>query len=170
MSALNKFSKEQIREIASMIDDMSHTCHINGETGEVIFLMGDELMEHCGGRLGDDDEVSSGSELLDWQEDALAEYKADRAKIDSWGEEHTILIGKPTSHEAFEVMRVFVEKCVPEGRVRDDLEEALSRKHPFRNFSAIIDNSRFREAWFDFKQEAIEEYVREKISEYDGES
>ena len=63
-------------------------------------------------------------------------------------------------------MCAFVEKSVTEGRLKDDLEVALSRKHPFRNFNAIIDNSRFREVWFGFKQEALEDYVREKIRKY----
>ena len=169
MSTLDKFSKEQIRKIAGEVDEGSFTCHINGETGEVVFLMGDELLEHSGGRLDEDGEMSSDDDLADWQEEALAEYKADKAKVDSWGDEHTILIEKPTSRDDFKVMQAFVEKCVPEGRVKEDLEEVLLRSKPFRNFSAIVENSKFREAWFDFKQEALEDYVRERISEYDGE-
>ena len=167
MNALDKFSKEQIREITGMIDDESHTCHINGETGEVIFLLFDDVVDEWRGfPNGDEDDGASDNEPLSWQDEALAEEEANIAKVNSWGEKHTILIEKPESREAFDVMCAFVQKSVPEGRLRDDLEKALSRKHPFRNFKAIIDNSRFREAWFAFKQEAIEDYVREKIRKY----
>lgn len=171
MNAFDKFSKEQIREIAGMIDDESHTCHINGETGEIIFLMPDDIVDEWRVFPSDDEDGgASNKEPLSWEEEALAEEEANIAKVNSWGEKHTIVIEKPESHENFKVMQAFVEKSVPAGRLRDDLEEALSRRHPFRNFKAVIDNSSFREAWFAFKQEAIEDYVREKIGEYEGES
>ena len=63
-------------------------------------------------------------------------------------------------------MEDFVESAVPAGGLKDELEEALLRKKPFRNFNAIIESSNFSQAWFDFKQDAFEEYVRDKIKNH----
>ena len=170
VSALDKFSNEQISDIAGEVDAFGNICHINGETGEIVYLMAEDSLIEIGISLDDDeDRTASGSRLPvpDWQKEMIAQEKVNIAKIDSWGEERTIVIEKPASHESFQIMRSFVAKVIPEGRLKEDLEEALLRSKPFRNFKTIIDNCQYREDWFKFKQTAIEEYVRDAIEAYD---
>ena len=155
--------------------DASHICYVNSESGEIVFLMCDEMMDDLSFGIDDDDDDdgddddedggASDNKIPDWRKEALAEEKANIAKVNSWGEEFTIIIEKQESHEAFEIMEDFVESAVPAGGLKDELEEALLRRKPFRNFNAIIENSNLSQAWFDFKQDALEKYVMKKISD-----
>jgi len=36
------------------------------------------------------------------------------------------------------------------------LDQALNRRKPFQKFKNLIDNSEYREQWFEFKQKEIE--------------
>ena len=169
MSTLSKFSDEQIREITDAVDAAVYVCHINGETGEIILLANDEMLDHCEVSLGDNGaEMALPDGVRDWQKETLAQEKANRAKIKSWGKRHTIIIEKPTPHEVFETMRGFVDKVIPAGRLKEDLEEALLQRRPFRDLNAIIDRCDYREAWCIFKRDALEEYVRWQISQYES--
>jgi len=40
---------------------------------------------------------------------------------------------------------------------------ALSERKPFRNFKFLIDNSTYRNKWFDFKEKELEKMVREQL-------
>jgi hypothetical protein len=46
---------------------------------------------------------------------------------------------------------------------QDELLKALGRSHPFANFKNIIDQSKYRQQWFDFKQKALEMQVFELL-------
>ena len=164
MRAIDKLSKKQISEIAEMIDT-SYNCYINSETGEVIFMMNNEMLYDNGISWEDDDEPDNDSP--DWEKDLYSEVKSDMAKIDSWDFEHTIRIEKPESHESFNIMENFVDEIIPEGRLKQDFWQALSRSHPFRNFNGIVHDCKYREDWFQFKQKSLEEYVRREIERFD---
>ena len=167
-----ELTNEQIHEIAETIDATPDTCYINSETGEVIFMMSNEMLREYGILWDKDEEEDEAeeekvsNESLSWQDELYMNVKADMAKIYSWEWKHTIRIKKPESHESFKIMERFVEEIIPEGRLKQDFWKALSRSHPFRNFNAIVHNCAYRENWFTFKQQALEEYVRTKISEY----
>ena len=161
MSTINKLSNEQIREIAERVE-MGDVCYINANTGETVFMMNDEMLSNYGILWEDDDEEEEKPDdnSPDWQKEMYAEAKADMNKIDSWKWEDTIRIEKPESHESFKFMERFVDEIIPEGKLKQDFWTALSRSHPFRNFNAIVHNCEYRENWFAFKQNALEEYVR----------
>jgi len=169
-------TNEQICEIAETIDATSDTCYINSETGEVIFMMSNEKLRDYGISWDEDEEDEEeqsekvvntfNADSTNWQDEFYSSVKADMAKINSWEWKHTIRIEKPESHEAFTIMERFVEEVIPEGRLKQDFWKALSRSHPFRNFNAIVHNCAYRENWFAFKQQAMEEYVRAKINEH----
>lgn len=144
MSILSKLSDRQIREIAERVD-AGEMCYIHAGTGEAIFVVDDELS---------------------WDD---ADEEDEMEKIHSWEEKDTIRIKKPKSYEAFKFMERFVNEVIPEGRLKEDFEQALSKKHPFRNFSAIADRCEYQEAWYEFKQNALEAYVREKLDCWDDE-
>ena len=166
MNVMIKLSDEQIHEIAETIDAANNVCYINRDTGEYILMMNNENLGDYGISWEDDDEIDSFSH--DWQKEMYTDTKADMDKIYSW--EHVIRIEKPESHEAFDVMERFVDEIIPEGKLKQEFWNALSKSHPFRNFNAIVHNSKYREDWFRFKQMAMEEYVRRAIGQYEEDS
>ena len=164
MSITNKLSEEQIREIADRID-IGDICYFNSNTGETIFMMNNEMLSDYGISWKDGDEESEepDNDSPDWQNEMCAEIKADMDKIYSWDYKDTIRIEKPEPHEAFKFMENFVDEVIPEGKLKQDFWNAFSKSHPFRNFNALIHNCKYIENWFEFKQSAMEKYVKEKI-------
>jgi len=165
---IHKLSNEQIHEIADMIGTGYHVCYINPKTGEVEIIFTNELLDNYGISWDDDEEEEEENTQDDsspgWQDELYADVKAQMSRIYSW--EQFIRVEKPESHEAFEFMERFVDEIIPEGKLKQDFWKALSRKHPFSNFNAIVHNCKYREDWFRFKQMAMEEYVKSKIGQY----
>ena len=77
-------------------------------------------------------------------------------KLEGW--EKCIEIEPPESRDSFKVMERFVEE-VPDAGLREKLMDALNRRRPFSNFKHLIDNSDYRQEWFDFRQKRLEQYV-----------
>ena len=163
MSTTIKLSDKQIHEIAEMVD-VGHICYINAKTGETIFMFNNEMLSNYGISWEDDNEENEmpDDNSPDWQDEMYADVKADMNKINSWDLKDTIRIEKPESHKAFKFMEDFVDEVIPEGKLKQDFWKALSRNHPFRNFNDIVHNCKYREDWFEFKQNAMEEYVRKE--------
>ena len=158
---MEKISNKQIAEIADSID-AGDICFINKDTGELIFMMSNEMLSYHGISWEDDFDEEEEDEEFDvasnWQDELYTQVKADMAKIYSW--EHVIRIEKPDSRKGFEIMERFVKEVIPEGKLKDRFWNALSKSHPFRNFNNVVHNCELREDWFEFKQNALEEYVR----------
>ena len=74
------------------------------------------------------------------------------------GWKNKIVIEPLESHESFKIMEGFVEQ-VPDLSLRNKLINALNRRKPFANFKYLIDDSAYRQDWFDFRQAWLEEYV-----------
>ena len=160
MEMTQKLSDKQIHEIAVAIDTNS-VCYINSETGEYILMMSDEDLDDYG--MSWDDKDGPNNSWPDWQKEMYTDIKADMAKINSWKD--VIQIEKPPPRESFEFMECFVAETIPAGILKERFWNALSRSHPFSNFNAIVHNCAYREAWFAFKQKALEEYVRDRLRE-----
>lgn len=79
-------------------------------------------------------------------------------KYQSW--EKCIEIEPPASNDSFKIMELFAEK-VPDANLRGKLIDVLNRRRPFANFKHLIDNSDYRQEWFDFRQKRLEQYVYE---------
>ena len=62
------------------------------------------------------------------------------------------------SNESFRGMEYFIDE-VQDNRLKEKLLNALSRKKPFANFKFLVENSDYRQKWFDFKQKYYEDYV-----------
>jgi hypothetical protein len=61
-------------------------------------------------------------------------------------------------------MEQFTETLPDSNSLKNRLINALNKRKPFREFKFVIDNSGdYREQWFDFKKQKLEEWVREKI-------
>ncbi|MCF8358646.1 MAG: hypothetical protein K9H26_07795 [Prolixibacteraceae bacterium] len=82
-------------------------------------------------------------------------------KHDQW--ERCITIEPREGHEAFKIMERFVDE-IEDKMFAQKLAGILNRKRPFANFKAHVENSEYRQQWFDFKQAALEEMVWDEIS------
>lgn len=138
-----KYPKEIISRIAQNID-MGMICFINTDTMEYDYIPGE------GYDAFDNNE----------REDLFREVFD---KINSW--EHLIRIAPPESWQSFRIMEQFIENCIPDNdTLKKRLWDALDRRKPFRNFKFIIDDSEYRQRWFDFKQSQLEQLVLEELS------
>jgi hypothetical protein len=66
------------------------------------------------------------------------------------------------SFESFKIMERFIDQ-VTDMHLQSELGAILQRKKPFQNFKYAIDNSDFRQKWFDFKQKELEEFIEKQL-------
>ena len=62
------------------------------------------------------------------------------------------------SHDSFKVMEYFIDH-IKDKYLQEKLTKTLNRKKPFANFKNLIENSDYRQLWFDFRQTQYENYV-----------
>jgi hypothetical protein len=75
-------------------------------------------------------------------------------------------IEKPYSRDSFNIMAEFAETLPDHLRLKSRLIDALNKRKPFREFKYVIDNSgEYRQKWFDFKDEKLREWVKERIED-----
>jgi len=136
-------TQDQIKEIAEELD-CGMRCYVNKETG-IIKSTPDF-----------DSSLTGDTEL--WA-DVLNELD------ENW--DKYIEIERMESHESFDVMADFAES-VDSKELRDSLINALNKKHPFRNFKWVVDNSGpYRQKWFDFKNQRLIEWVKDQLEVLD---
>src|SRR5690554_6396647 len=130
-----------IKEIAQELD-CGNDCYYNPKTNEIITIPNF-------GEMLDEDEFreSFGAELK-----KVKKNKADFIKIE-------VL----ESFESFKIMERFITQIADE-QFQAELEIILERKEPFQNFKNTIDNSDYRQNWFDFKQNALEKIVETQLN------
>jgi Uncharacterised protein family (UPF0158) len=80
--------------------------------------------------------------------------------------EDYLAIERPTSTYSFEIMANFTEQILDNNILKNELNNALSRKKPFREFKFIIDNSgSYRQNWFDFKNAEEKKWVEKQLQQ-----
>ncbi|MGG7035695.1 MAG: UPF0158 family protein [Flavobacterium sp.] len=132
---------EQIHEIAENLD-CGFRSFWNTDTGELLFLP--DLNEN----------PYIDSELFEEDFEKLDDNFADYTEIE-----------KPNSSESYSIMADFTEQLTNK-KLQNELEIALNKKKPFREFKSIIENSGvYRQQWFDFKMTQLKNWVIEKIKE-----
>ena len=67
------------------------------------------------------------------------------------------------STQGFRVMENFANSLTDDN-FRTRLFELLSERKPFSKFKMAIDNSNYRQNWFQFKDNANIEWVREQLN------
>ena len=140
-----KITEDQIKEIAEQLD-CGNICYINKETGDIK-------------TTPDFDNGYADEEL--WA-DVLEELE------ENW--DKYIQIEKMESYESFDLMADFADS-VDSGELRGNLINALNKKHPFRNFKWVVDNSGpYRQKWFDFKNQRLIEWVKDQLEVLDFEN
>ncbi len=71
-------------------------------------------------------------------------------------------IHPPGSNVSYGYMADFAE-ALPDCSFKQRVFHALEQKRPFANFKYLVENSDYRQDWFDYKQNRLEEYVLEFI-------
>ena len=66
------------------------------------------------------------------------------------------------SMQSFRVMEDFANS-LSDDAFRDRLIHQLSQRKPFSKFKWTIDNSNYRQDWFDFKEQAYLQWVRQQL-------
>jgi len=123
--------------------DCGLVCYLNPETLEI---------EEVSSELAEDPEEFEGVTGESWD---------DSFKHTSW--EKCITVEPPVSSDSFKIMEQFINE-VEDKKLQNQLVKALSNRRPFANFKAIIENSEYRQQWFDFKQNKLEEMVWDELS------
>jgi len=59
-------------------------------------------------------------------------------------------------------MEDFVKE-VKDRKLSDELINALNKKKPFSHFKFIVENSTYRQQWFDFKAKQLQKLVIEQM-------
>jgi len=126
--------EKTIHPIAQAID-AGMICYLNMDTQELVEIHPD-FMDL------EDEEDDDDSEYLNWP--------------------NCFEISPPDPHESFEIMEGFVSqlKDIP---MHNQLISILDGKKPFANFKRVVEGSSYRQAWYDFKNKAMEQYVRTQL-------
>jgi hypothetical protein len=129
-----------IKEIAQELD-CGNDCYFNPKTNELITIPNfGEMLEE------DEFRDTFGAEL-----EKVKNKKAEFIKIE-------VL----ESFESFKIMERFVSQ-IRDKQLQTELENILERKKPFQNFKNRIDNSEFRQKWFEFKINELEKIVTNEL-------
>jgi hypothetical protein len=132
---MKTLTQEQIKEVAEMLE-IGFTAYWNKKTNELLFI---------GESANDLDEGT----------------KEDLKKIKK-GRKNYIEIPRLESWESFKIMEQFVDELPDSLELKNELIVCLNQKHPFKHFKFAIDDSGdYREKWFDFKSEWMQNYVKD---------
>ena len=130
---------EQIKEIAEELD-CGFRSFYHPKTGELLFVP-DTL------RYPDID-IDAWEEDLEKLENNFTDYKEIKAM---------------KSDDSFQIMADFAQQFDPDESIQRQLISALKTAKPFREFKFVIDNSDYRQQWFDFKNSSLKEWVMAQI-------
>tara|TARA_R110000744_G_scaffold212886_1_gene331813 strand:- start:193 stop:639 length:447 start_codon:yes stop_codon:yes gene_type:complete len=133
--------KNIIKEIAENLD-CGNDCYYNFKTNEIVSIPNFK-------------NSSDEQELKEFFRDDLnkiSEQKVDFIKFE-------VL----ESFESFKIMERFSEQ-ITDQNFKSKLNNILEKKKPFQNFKNSIDNSDFRQAWFDFKEKELEKIVEIQLN------
>lgn len=135
-------TEAQIKEIAEDLD-RGFECYIHKETGAMI-------------------KVPDREQRYDMDTTAFeAEHEELEANRFSYFE-----LQRMTSHDSFQVMENFAAE-VENNTLKGRLFTVLGQRKPFSNFKFIVDRlGPYRQQWFDFKAEQIQQWVKDKIDSY----
>jgi trans-aconitate methyltransferase len=136
---MKQLAPSVIKEIAEQMD-CGLRCFRNKQSNNLVFLPAELDYEN------DEDEY--------WQNeiDELANNNADYTEIE-----------KPDSNNSFKIMEEFANSNLIDSKLKDNLLQILQLKKPFANFKNLIDNSDFREEWFAFKSNWMQNWVKNQL-------
>ncbi len=83
-------------------------------------------------------------------------WESEERKYENW--EKCIRVEPMDSHKSFKVMELYVEEMA-DRNIKNRLDAILNKRMPFANFKNFIENSDYRQQWYDFKQVKWEWYI-----------
>jgi len=134
-------NKNIIKEIAENLD-CGFNCYYNSNTNEIVTIPNFS-------NISDEEEFK---EIIHEGLEKVNKQKADFIKFE-------VL----ESFESFKIMERFVEQ-ISDHQFKSELKNNLQKKKPFQNFKYLIDNSDYRQKWFDFKQIELEKIVEKQLN------
>jgi hypothetical protein len=134
--------KKVVSQIADSID-AGFNCYLNPETLEI-----EEIHQNMmDGNFDFEDTDSESDEEINY-------------KYYDW--EKYIIFEPLESGESFKIMEQFTEQ-LNDSKLQNKLLNALNNRKPFANFKYLIDNSLYRQNWFGFKKQWLENHVYELL-------
>ena len=130
-----------IKEIAQELD-CGNDCYYNSKTNEIVA-------------------IPNFSQISD-EEEFKEIFRADLEKVNNRKTDF-IEFEVLKNLESFKIMERFVEQMTDQ-QFKLELENILQNKKPYQNFKQIIDNSDYRQKWFDFKQTELETIVENQLN------
>ena len=82
-------------------------------------------------------------------------------RVDKWGKYITIY--RPGLTESVEIMRSFVDECIPSGVLREELNNVLTLRRPDKNFNKIVENSDYRDKWATYNRRQMMKHIHRKL-------
>tara|TARA_R110002126_G_C10333519_1_gene490107 strand:- start:116 stop:532 length:417 start_codon:yes stop_codon:yes gene_type:complete len=137
---MDNLKQNIIREIAQELD-CGNECYYNLKTNEIIA-------------------IPNFSQVSD-EEEFKEIFRKDLEKING-NKTGFIKIEIPENFQSFKIMERFVVQ-LNDQNFKSELQDILGNKKPFRNFKNTIDQSEFRQSWFDFKQKELEKTVENQL-------
>lgn len=130
-----------VKQIAEELD-CGFNCYYNSKTEEIIAIPSFS-------EFTDEDDFK---EAFSQDLETVEKHKTDFIKLEPL-----------KSFESFKIMELFVEQ-IPDPNLKSELENILGNRKPFQNFKNKIDQSDFRQNWFDFKKNKLEKIVENKLN------
>ena len=130
-----------IKDIAQELD-CGNDCYYNSKTDEII-------------AIPNFSNISDEEEFLECFKEELNKVKKNKAEL--------IKIEVIESFESFKIMERFIDQLT-DRHFKLELEIILQNKKPFQNFKRAIDNSNFRQEWFNFKKIELEKIVEKLLN------
>jgi len=137
---MDNSQKNIVKEIAENLD-CGNNCYYNSKTNEIV-------------TIPNFSNTSDEQELKEFFRDDLNKIKDHKADF--------IKFEVLESFESFKIMERFSEQMTDE-KFKLKMRDILEKKKPFQNFKNTIDQSDFRQKWFDFKQNELEKIVESQL-------
>lgn len=138
---MDNSKKNIIKEIAENLD-CGFDCYYNPKTNEIITIPNFE-------QTTDEEEFKDA-------------FQSDINKVDEQ-KENFIKFEVLESFESFKIMERFTDQ-IGDKKFQSELDNILQNRKPFQNFKHSIDNSDYRQNWFDFKQNELEKIVEQQLN------
>lgn len=136
------FTVAQVQEIADFLGS-GMNCYIHKKDRVIKMVI--------------DSDVHAGGDLEFWEEDLK--------EIDEHRNQYFLIRDMP-SRDSFIIMEGFVDQ-VRDRNLKNRLLRALNNRKPFKNFKYLIDDSEYREQWFDYRRQERFNWVAERIKEFE---
>ncbi len=136
---MKTLTEDEIIEIADQLD-IGFRCYVNKKTNVLLLIPNED-------KFGGFEEEMYPDELEELDKNA-----------DNYFEIEAMY---PT--DEFNVMESFIENIVDDTQTKSNLLAALSLRKPFRQFKDVLDDSDYKDQWFQFKKEKQIEWVKKEI-------